>query len=399
AQQPVEGTGQQDTNASPNASYLFPPEEQERLLGKPIEKEPFPGQMCQQKSLLEDNQSSNILDLLKDGFVGQKITGNAKPGETPSADDRGELANNKLLLEHPNDPGLVSEADAPGKKMSPFEVTQYLNTSIKGPFAFGLVLGDTVRTGRCKELDANCFLAGKNQKLRNSDDGILASVKPLKDVAGKIKSFFTDENKSDTSFSSEEEQVAAAAFFTDDVLNEGGIKTAERLEKEYIPNSVKTDDFSAKIGTNCTSDCVISTYSLFDKYFNQWLSSEMVLSTFGPTLLYKTKKLFGWIGRRGGFIREGWQEFLDKFRIAFESPGSFLGKIKVDRMQQRIERNGWREWWQSLTTGNRDGTGFPLVKTQEFLDWWGTKGEEFLHGLKTVEQKAEFLRVLKDLRT
>lgn len=400
--QPEQIPGQEPqppNNENQNASYLFPPEEQEQLLGGPVEREPFPGQMCVEKNLNENNQSNNILGLLKDGFVGQKITGNAKPEQTPTASDRDTLANDKLLLEHPNDPGLVSEVTAPNKKFSPFEVTQYLNTSIKGPFAFGLILGDTVRTGRCKELDANCFLTGKNLKFRNSDDGILASVKPLRDVKDKLVSYFTDENKNATNFSSEEEQVAAAAFFTDDVLDEGGIKTAQRLEKEYIPNSVKTEDFYAKIGTNCTTDCVISTYSLFDKYFNQWLSSEMVLSTFGPTLLYKTKKLFGWLGRRGSFIREEWQAFLDWFRVNFEQPESFLGRVKLERMHTRLGKNHWESWWQQLTTGNADGTGYPLVKTQEFKDWWSTKGEEFIHGLKTVQQKAEFVRVLKDLRT
>ncbi|GEM_PF-936316 len=375
----------------------------------PSSKLPFPGPGCFQPSEgngLSSNESQNILDLLKDGFVGEKITGNINPEKTPKTEaDRDKLAKDSLLLDHPSDDEKVVNTKVPSQIIYPFEITQYLNVHIKGPFAFGIVLDDTLRAGRCKDFsNIDCFLAGKNEKYRNSDDGWLSQVKPLTDLGEKIKGFFSDENTSGVQFSEEERKALeqnpslAAGVYTDGV-DEAELRTLSRLQKDLIPNSIQATDFEAKIGTNCNEDdCVIQSYSLFDKYFNQWMSSEMVVSTFGPTFYDKAKHLFGWVGRRGGFFKKGIEKIADAYRVNFEQPGSFIGKIKLDRMRARKSRNGWDAWWQSMVIGNSDGTGYPLAKTQEFLDWWA-KQDEFLHTINTVQKKSEFVRMLKDLKT
>ncbi len=400
----------QTTQADPNAFPTISQTEAEEISGNLIPIEPYPGPMCVQPSNgngLSSQESQNILDLLKTGFVGEEIRGNANPGKTPDAEDREKLEKNAILAEHPNDASKATQINVPSEKLNPFEVTQYLNVHIKGPFAFGLVLDDTLRAGRCSNYDSiECYLVGKNLKYRNSDDGLISTVKPLTDIGAKLTSFFSDENESSVMLSPEEEKAfrenaeLAAALTTDSSDVQPTVKTVSRLEKELTPNSILTQDFEAKIGTNCNDGkCIIQTYSYFDKYFNQWLSSEMAVSTFGPTLFNKAKNLVGWTGRRGGVLREHIDEFLDNVRYRFEQPDSILGKIKLERMEARKSRNGWDEFWQSMTTGNSaDGTGYPLAKTEEFLNWWA-KQDHFIEGIKGAEKKAEFIRLLKDLRT
>ncbi|AJF60210.1 MAG: hypothetical protein QT03_C0001G0715 [archaeon GW2011_AR10] len=422
---------------------------------------PFPnrGYVCESRSLTP-TESNNILNLLKDGFVGEEISGDALPQQTENEiDDRDELKENNIILKSQQDENVTAKADLPNKKFNPWEISNYLNRHIKGPFAFGLVLDDSLRTGRCKDYDQNCWLTGKNLTYRNSGSGIAADFKPIKEAFGsgydKIKSWFTDENSTEKpEFTSEEQEVLAAAVFTEEGQEElwkevsqeqctdgaknfyskvtgecietprdeasctsagmvwdnsicsfpNHIKTATRLETELLPNSILAQEFDAEFGTNCISnDCIITTYSMFDKYFNQWLSAEMVVTNFGPSLGYAAKKMFGWNARRGLLpgLKGKLTDYADRFRATFETPGSFLGDLKVSRMQSKIDKYGWRDFWQSMTIGSSDGTGYPIIKTQEFFDWWGKQQAKggFLESIDTLEKKAEFVRVMKDLRT
>lgn len=384
------------------------PEEAEQSFSIPAQ-EPFPGEMCVENSLTPD-EANELFNLVKDGFLGDEFSGDANPAQTEKfksgEENRTELPNKNLIVENPSNPAQAANATIPSKELDPFEVSNWLNSYISGPFAFGLVLSDTVRTGRCADANTtDCYLVGKNLKFRNDGTGIVANARPIKDLAlgaaEKIKGLFTGTDESGSlAFTTEEQEVLGAGLFTD--IDDVSVKTAQRLEKELIANSMFTTDFGAKMGTNCVSDdCVISTYSMFDKYFNQWMSSEMVATTFGPSLLYRTRKLFGWVSRRGSFLRNTVDTLRDKFRANFEAPGSFLGNLKTTRMHLRVDRNGWKDWYQSMTIGNSDGSGYPLIKTQEFQDWWGKQQvkDGFLDSIDTVEKKAEFIRVLRDLRT
>ena len=351
---------------------------------------------------LNPSESQAILDLLKDGFTVDEIA-----GQTEKNDERDELQSNKLILVDPTDENKAVQAEVPNKKFNPWEISQFLNNYIDGPFSFGIVLTDSLRMGRCEEADSNdCSLTGSNLKLRNSGAGIMADLKPVKEV---FSSFF-DGNSDFTGFSEEENEVLRTALNSDTEITEDGkvnasqIKTAKRLESELIPNSILTAEFSAELQTNCNeSSCVISTYSLFDKYFNSWMSTELVVSAFGPSLLYRTKKLFGWTGRRGYFsgVKEGYQSVLDDFRMKYVKPGNYLGNIKKTRIDTKINKYGWKDWYQSMVGGNSDNTGFYLFKTEEFQIWWGkaqAKGG-WLENIKSAEERSELIRMLKDMRS
>src|SRR3989344_3886647 len=371
-----------------------PAEAAAREAGAPAAAQPPAVQQVNQfvcdSSQLSPQESQNIVDLLKAGFTGDEIA-----GQTREDKDRERLDSNTLILTKPGDENVAVKGEVPGEKFDAWELTQFLNNSITGPFSLGVVLEDSLRAGRCETFSSeDCALTGPSLKYRNSGAGILADLKPLKEI-------FTerDTNK----FSKEEADILKSALVAEEP-GDAQIKTAVRLESELIPNSILTDSFEAKLETNCNnSACVISTYSLFDKYFNSWMSTELVVSAFGPSLLYQTKKLFGWNARRGFLsgVREGYYEFLDRFRKQFVTPDSFLGKIRKARIQSKVDKYGWRDYWQSMVDGSSDGSGYALSKTTEFQDWWGKMGAKggWLEQIKTADERSAFISMLKDMRS
>ena len=363
------------------------------------------GDVCEPAIKVSPEEAQKFLDVLKSGFVGSDI--NSGSGADP-AKKRNELPTDSLILQDPEDPSIAAKAKVENKEIEPFEVSHYLNTSIKGPFAFGLVLDDTLRAGKCDAPDENCWLTGGRLKLRNSGKGIVADVKPIKDFLGgaysKLKSQVTGEQYVDSkiNFTSEEQaSLATALVDSEDDGTPATIQSAKRIETDIIPNTILTQNFQANMATDC-QDCIISTYSMFDKYFNQWMSSEMVISTFGPSLLYQSKKMFGWVGRRGLFpgIKHGIEDFRNKIAANLETPGSILGNIRLHSFHDKLDSHGWREWWQTATNGNADGSGYPMIKTTEFQTWWGeqTKHGGFLDKMTDPQERAEFVRVVKNGR-
>lgn len=354
-------------------------------------------------SELGPQEVGNLIELLKNGFT---VDGNKGIVGIPTADkDRPKLASDELILQDPADANIAAKAKIPNLKMKPQEIAQFLNTYVKGPFAFGVVLDDSLRTGRCADMASpECTLTGPNLKLRNSGAGILADTKPLREMFDDLTTKWFDKNTSRTQFSKADDASLAAAL-ANDVNSDGTqVRTAKRLEKQLIPNSILTGTFEAKLATNCTSSaCVISTYSLFDKYFNSWMSSEMVATSFGPSLLFYTKKLFGWTGRRGflGGVRDEYQSFLDTFRKKYTTNESYFQKMLGQRIQNKLDKYGWREWWMAGASGNANGTGYNFVKTEEFQHFWAKAQEPsgFLSHIKTVEERSEFIRMLSDMRS
>ncbi len=373
--------------------------------GQVVNGVPQRNELVCDSSELSPQETQNLIDLLKKGFT---VDGNNGIVGIPRTDmDRDRLASNEIILQDPQDANIASKATIPNLKMKPQEIAQFLNTYVKGPFAFGVVLDDSLRAGRCKDVSSpGCTLLGPNLRYRNSGAGIVADTKPVREVFGDIMGTWTDKNKvkEKSQFSKEDDEVLRAALSTDVNGDDTKVKTAKRLEKQLIPNSILADSFDAKLATNCTSSaCVISTYSLFDKYFNSWMSSEMVASTFGPSLLYYTKRLFGWTGRRGFLsgVRDEYQSFLDIFRKKYLEPDSYLQRLLTKRIHNRLDKYGWREWWMSGASGNANGTGYNFVKTEEFQHFWAKAQEPngFLSHIKTVEERAEFIRMLSDMRS
>ncbi len=353
--------------------------------------------MCA-SSELKPNETQNILDLLKDGYTGKEIA-----GQTEKNENRDSLANKEIILVDPEDENSAVKTEIPNQKFKPQEISQFLNMYINGPFAFGVVLTDSLRTGRCENFGSpECSLTGPNLTRRNSGVGIVADTKPVREAFGDIYDSWFDGNENLSQFSKEQNDALRAAIETDGGQTQ--IKTAERLETTLIPNSILTEYFDARMQTNCNnSSCVISTYSMFDKYFNSWMSSEMVVSTFGPSLLYQTKRLFGWTGRRGFLsgVREEYQKFLDRFRKEFINEDSFLQKVRAASVKNKLNKYpSWKKFHQEMVTGHSDGSGYELMKTETFQTFWGKQLDKggFIDSMKSAEERADFLKYLVDMR-
>ena len=143
-----------------------------------------------------------------------------------------------------------------------------------------------MRTARCESLTGNCAVNAVNLQYRNSGAGVVAD---FKNVANDFQEFM-DGNRHFRNLTAEEDDTLRGYMSLED-RNEFQYKGGERKEMALIPNSILAEDFDARMQTNCmNSKCVINTYSLFDKYFNSWFSTEMVVSTFGPTLFGQAKK-------------------------------------------------------------------------------------------------------------
>lgn len=364
------------------------------------------GKPCETKSLTE-KESQNIMNLLKDGYVGREISSGAKADT-----DRDKLEQNKIVL---TDPGrelgdvkkeltgteapqaaIISQ---PNEKFDAWEISQFLNNSIKGSFAYGIVLEDSLRTARCESLeDPKCSVAGANLKYRNSGAGIKAD---FVNVWKSMQNLWEGDVKIPT-FTDEENNILKSAFQGED-KNTFTMKAVKRLQGDLIKNSISIKDgsFEAKLATNCTSSaCVLSTYSMFDKYFNSWMSAELTVSNFGPELLYRTKKLIGWTGRRS-FLKSTVDKYLDKFRQKFQSPGSLLSRTRMDRAQANIDKFGFRKFFDELTN-DAGGTGnAPIFMTNDFQAWWNKMSSPggYLDSINSLERRYEFIKIVKDFRT
>ncbi len=110
-------------------------------------------------------------ETINKGFTGGELSSGTEPDL-----DRDVLDQNTLLVKASDE--LAIEQEMPSQKINPEEVSHLINTHYNGPFAFGIVLEDTIRIGRCEskeagELDLNsCMLQGKNLAYRNSGEGI-----------------------------------------------------------------------------------------------------------------------------------------------------------------------------------------------------------------------------------
>ncbi|MCH7902538.1 hypothetical protein IIC68_02175, partial [archaeon] len=214
-----------------------PEETEAREVEPPITSQPetvpqITTYVCENSSLTGD-ETQGIIDLLKTGFTGKEIA-----GETEKNDEREELAANELVLQNPENEDEAVKAEIPNKKFKPWEISQFLNSYIKGPFAFGVVLEDSLRTGRCENYSSpDCTLTGRNLKFRNSGVGIIENLKPIREELGD----FLDGNRNFSQFSKEENEVLRTALLTDNSVDAQGnitesqLKTVERLEKALIP--------------------------------------------------------------------------------------------------------------------------------------------------------------------
>jgi len=334
--------------------------------------------------------TQKFLDLLRDGFLG---------GEFASGEDdnkpREKIENSTVIIplgENEDGVSVGQKVELPNQKFDANEAQHLMNDWIQGPFAYGLVLTDTLRVGRCVGLaDENipCPVEGKNLNLRNSGTGIKSDFTPImqffKDayttygggLAERASGLFSSK---DVNFFNEEQgdwdeddyrdireamdlpadaQEALTEYAASSDLNETQVQTMTRTVGKMISNSILTQNFYAYSQTTCnTSNCIINTYSLFDKYYNNWFSFDMVMGITMPALLGRTKKLFMNLSRKGQMPwRISDSALANSMRRKFYAPGS-----------DRYNRLAKRMWHRAESAPEVGKLRFELMETQGWQD-------------------------------
>ena len=106
---------------------------------------------------------------------------------------------------------------------------------------------------------------------------------------------------------------------------------------------------------------------MFDKYYNSWFSTEMVVSNFGPSLFGEAKKYAGWLKRRGVTSDAADNKIMQWFRRTFYDPEGLLGEARLKRMPLRVDKYGFGEAWTKgiESTGDWD-SGYSFIKGGSF---------------------------------
>jgi hypothetical protein len=354
----------------------------------------------------EVNRLKQELQVDGNGFAGQKIV---VPNQVTN-DDRDTLGNPQAAVVVPTGKGKDAVLkEVPTEKFSPNEMQQWMNQAGNGPFQVGLSLYDTLRLGRCENLDQleaakiGCPLEGKQIELRNSGEGIIADfgrvIDDFGDIFGEGKDFVTG-SESIPGYSEEEENILKENFAAESDVNSLEYKKMMR-ERDPIPNSIKTQSFTTSMGSTCnTEDCVISSYSMFDKYYNSWFAADLVVSNFGPTLFGQAKRYLTYPSRHGW----GWgleqNRLSQMFRRKFMGPDSWYGKMRAERAVQKVREHGFGDFWQKMVENNDWDSGYTAFKGGGFRKWLNsaTKPGGYLDELKDPIRRGEFFKLVRDIK-
>ncbi|MDO8624808.1 MAG: hypothetical protein Q7R47_01900, partial [Candidatus Diapherotrites archaeon] len=270
---------------------------------------------------------------LYNGFVGKELSSGAPANKKRDTTDR-----DTLILPNKQDK-LAIKQKIPNQKIDPSEIAHLLNKHFSGAFAFGLEIDDSLRIGKCDDVNSSCALMGKALSFRNSGAGIVANVKNV--YQDLFKAFRPDDqNFKPIGFSGPE-----AAYVRAQIIQAGAdnnvieAQVANRVVGKTIPNSVMASTFSASMNANCTgATCTINSYSMFDKLFNAYVSTDMLVGAFGPTLFNQTKKMFSWTGSRQPFFKIGETALATRIKSLYARPTGWYGKFILDRQYKRIQQ-------------------------------------------------------------
>ena len=325
---------------------------------------------------------------------------NSGRGQNP---DRDVLAND-IIVQTADDGSAVAN-QLPSAKMDTGEFSQLFNQYIKGAFAFGISLDDTIRIGQCNNPDSmgesnrDCPVEDRAQSVRTGGAGVVADVKlawsDLKDWIGIDAA--TGNTGQYTKGQLEGLQEKAA------LEDENSLQTKSiKRETKLLGNSVKTEDFTASMATSGSSSAgLISIYSAFDKYFNSWFSTEMVVSNFGPTLFGQAKKYAGWLKRRGWVWDTSDSKFMQWFRRTFYDPEGLAGEARLKQIANRNTKYGFGDFMTRGIEGTGEwDSGYVFVKGggwRKAMNEWGKPGGMFDQMTDPVV-RGEFFKQVRDLR-
>ncbi|MFH0970715.1 MAG: hypothetical protein V1776_04630 [Candidatus Diapherotrites archaeon] len=229
---------------------------------------------------------------LKDAILTPGLVGNEISAGTPPNNNRDTVSDtNKLLIPNPYDTESAYQKQVPVELLSPEELSPLQNNRIKGPFAFGISLYDSLRAARCVN-DETCAVLGEQLQLRNSGEGISGNIKDMWNAVTK------DLDSPSSTFTEEESatiraQIQSEQLLEDEDSNSVPVQFYSRATSPDAMNHIRADNtWQSGMLTNCDDGkCILTLYSMFDKYFNSWYSGDLVIGSFGPTVWGQFRKM------------------------------------------------------------------------------------------------------------
>ncbi len=351
------------------------------------------------RTYLDPRQANRFLDsTAKDGFLGNQIN---NPDNAPDGPVK-KLDNNIAVI--PTGDGKEALLrNVPSVKFKPSQMQQWLNQRQSGEFAFGASLYDSVRIGKClTEGGVGC--ATRDQTLlshRYSGAGIIADFKlAASDVSlSELFSGWMSNDQPIDNLSADQSQELKGSILAQ------GVENVEVKRLEFVPklmkNVIETKAFTSKVQSNCSaSNCLISTYSAFDKHFNSWFSATMVVSNVGPAMFGITRKFFIQAAHKSWMPNLSDSAVMKYVRRNFTGPDTWLGNKFAHEVSTELQAAGMGDFRQALieATGEWD-SGYKALKggsMRKFIDELASEGGRL--DKMTPHQRGEFMKAVQKMR-
>jgi hypothetical protein len=299
-------------------------------------------------SILTPEEAKKILNLTHEGFNGKQLSdGNVADSNTKN--DVKDLGKTELVGRD-NDGKTAVKVDAPSVA-APANKFSFLNgKSILGPFGIGFILEDTLRVGRPAESaqlqSKNMMYGAENLSTRTSGVGF------KEDLVNSFASIPVLGNLSlaESALGKEDANKLKANYLD---LDTNDFSTGSFGQGDLIENSILVNKYEAKNSTTCNnSACTISTYSAFGKYFNSWMTTDMVVFNIGPTLLNSSYKFLTKLSKTVGgetlTNKFAWAQKIRQKYLDLTSPLSLFGKKRAELFQAISTEEGIFEYLKNL---------------------------------------------------
>ena len=299
-------------------------------------------------STLTPVEAKGILDITHNGFNAKAITDGNDTNNSKGIRDLGGVD----LIGKDTGGKEAVKVSAPTIAVNANRFSFLAGTKFDGPFGIGLILSDTLRVGKCDypaNLQALCKIYGDGLSVRTSGNSFKSD---LVNAFASAKSAFTGTNKSlaENSLSPSDYNKLRSNYLD---TNSNDFTTGSFASGAQITNSILVNKYTARNSTTCNnSSCIISTYSAFDKYFNAWLTTDMVVSSIGPTLLHKADKLLTKASKSfadGSLPGKFGLSIPQKLKDQLIPPGALFPSARFSRYNALIKEEGIAEVFKPLT--------------------------------------------------
>ena len=335
-------------------------------------------------SRLSPAEAAGVLSFTQDGFSGKSM------GDGVDKNNPGRNLDGLKLIGQENG-GDKAVSQTPPTQAAFADRFSWIPGVITGPMGVGLVLDDTLRVGRCDGLpQEQCRINGNGLTYRTSGVGFKS------DLGNALSSLTTAAGRLKAGVSESEYAAMQNNIFQDDENHFTTGSITPTPADNAIKNVFQTASYTAKQATTCNnSACIISTYSAFDKYYNSWFSTNLVVSNIGPMFLHQAANMMGFLGARAS--KEG---LIGKVNTIFESarqklisaPYRLADIERYKKYNADIKKFGLGGTMKDLTIGKRLFSSGAMGKVDDILDPAGAVMK------MSLEDKQNLFRVVDDLR-